>query len=141
MAKGEPMPDVWRRSRDHFTRLTELIRQELDDETQLVEERWKTWSKQRLLLAGVSLFDLKRPQGRFFGEDIIVFEAQDGGVCPNIDFSTAISSSSLVLALGEKKSLRAWCSTGAPRVFELSLASGPGTSEKGVGVSTEGRTV
>ena len=88
MAKGEPMPDVWRRSQDHFTRLTELIRQELDDETQLVEERWKTWSKQRLLLAGVSLFDLKaRPQGRFFGEDIIVFEAQDGGRLPEHRFS------------------------------------------------------
>ena len=59
MAKDEPMPDRWRRSQDHFTRMTELIGQELEDETQLVEERWKTWSKQRLLLAGVSLFDLR----------------------------------------------------------------------------------
>ena len=126
---------------DHFTRLTELIRQELDDETQLVEERWKTWSKQRLLLAGVSLFDLKaRPQGRFFGEDIIVFEAQDGGVCPNIDFPGDIVLISRSRPWGEKVVEGVVLDRG-PRVFELSLASGPGTSEKGVGVSTEGRTV
>ena len=88
MAKDEPMPDRWRRSQDHFTRMTELIGQELEDETQLVEERWKTWSKQRLLLAGVSLFDLRaRAQGRFFGDDIIVFEAQDGGRLPEHRFS------------------------------------------------------
>ena len=48
-----PMPERWRRSQDHFNRFTALIKQELDDETQLVEERWKTWTKQRLLLAGV----------------------------------------------------------------------------------------
>ncbi len=88
MLKGEPAPDRWRRSQDHFTTMTELIRQELDDETQLVEERWKTWSKQRLLTAGVSLFDLKaRTQGRFFGEDIVVFEAQDRGRLPDHRFS------------------------------------------------------
>ena len=88
MVKGEPAPDRWRRSQDHFTTMTELIRQELDDETQLVEERWKTWSKQRLVMAGVSLFDLKaRTQGRFFGEDIVVFEAQDGGRLPEHRFS------------------------------------------------------
>ena len=88
MLKGEPAPDRWRRSQDHFTTMTELIRQELDDETQLVEERWKTWSKQRLLSAGVSLFDLKaRTQGRFFGEDIVVFEAQDRGRLPDHRFS------------------------------------------------------
>ena len=88
MAKGGPAPDRWRRSQDHFTTMSDLIRQELDDETQLVEERWKTWSKQRLVMAGVSLFDLKaRTQGRFFGEDIVVFEAQDGGRLPEHRFS------------------------------------------------------
>ena len=88
MALDEPMPDRWRRSQDHFTRLTELIRTELDDETAAVEERWKTWSKQRLLLAGVALFDLRaRVQGRFFGEDIVVFEAQDGGRMPEHRFT------------------------------------------------------
>ena len=88
MAKDEPMPDRWRRSQDHFTRFTELIKQELDDETQLVEERWKTWTKQRLILAGVALFDLSaRPQGRFFGDDIIVFERQAGGRMPNHRFT------------------------------------------------------
>ena len=51
MAKGEPAPDRWRRSQDHFSTMTDLIKQELDDETQLVEERWKTWSKQRLVMA------------------------------------------------------------------------------------------
>ena len=88
MALDEPMPDRWRRSQDHFTRLTELIRIELDDETEAVEERWKTWTKQRLLLAGVALFDLRaRIQGRFFGEDIVVFEAQDGGRLPEHRFT------------------------------------------------------
>lgn len=86
--KGEPMPDRWRRSQDHFECMTDLIKQELDDETQLVEERWKTWTKQRLLAAGVTLFDLKaRTQGRFFGEDIIIFEAQDSGRMPEHRFS------------------------------------------------------
>ena len=88
LAKGEPMPERWRRSQDHFAVMTDLIKQELDDETQLVEERWKTWSKQRLLMSGVSLFDLRaRIQGRFFGDDIVVFEAQDGGRLPDHRFS------------------------------------------------------
>jgi KaiC/GvpD/RAD55 family RecA-like ATPase len=88
MAKDEPMPDRWRRSQDHFNRLTELIRQELDDETQAVEERWKTWTKQRLILAGLALFDLRgRTQGRFFGEDIVVFESPDSGRLPEHRFS------------------------------------------------------
>ena len=87
MAKGEPMPDRWRKSQDHFQRFTELIKQELDDETQLVEERWKTWTKQRLVVAGVAMFDLSaRPQGRFFGDDIIVFETQRGDRMPNHRF-------------------------------------------------------
>lgn len=87
MAKDEPMPDRWRRSQDHFVRMTDLIRQELDDETEAVEERWKTWSKQRLLLAGLALFELRgRTQGRFFGEDIVVFEASDGGRLPEHRF-------------------------------------------------------
>ena len=86
--KDEAIPDRWRRSQDHFNRFTALIRQELDDETKQVEERWKTWTKQRLLLAGLALFDLSaRAQGRFFGEDIIVFEAQDGGRLPEHRFS------------------------------------------------------
>ena len=87
MAKDEPLPDRWRRSQDHFVRMTDLIRQELEDETQQVEERWKTWTKQRLLMSGLALFDLKaRPQGRFFGEDILVFETQDRGRMPEHRF-------------------------------------------------------
>lgn len=87
MAKDEPLPDRWRRSQDHFVRMTDLIRQELEDETQQVEERWKTWTKQRLLMSGLALFDLRaRPQGRFFGEDILVFETQDRGRMPEHRF-------------------------------------------------------
>lgn len=83
-----PMPERWRRSQDHFNRFTALIKQELDDETQLVEERWKTWTKQRLLLAGVALFDLSaRTRGRFFGDDIVVFETQKGDRMPEHRFS------------------------------------------------------
>lgn len=72
---SQEMPPKWHRSQDHFERMTELIRIELDDEVALVEERWKTWTKQRLLSSGYALFDLTgRTNGRFFGDDIVVFE-------------------------------------------------------------------
>ena len=72
---AEEMPLKWQRGQDHFSRFTKLIRRELDDETAMVEERWKKWSKKRLLAAGLTLFDLTgRTQGRFFGEPILVFE-------------------------------------------------------------------
>jgi len=72
---SQEMPSKWHRSQDHFERMTELIRIELDDEVALVEERWKTWTKQRLLSSGYALFDLTgRTNGRFFGDDIVVFE-------------------------------------------------------------------
>ncbi|MBT5122350.1 MAG: hypothetical protein HOM38_06460, partial [Euryarchaeota archaeon] len=77
------MPLTWQRGQDHFTRFTALIKRELDDETAMVEERWKTWSKQRLLAAGLALFDLNaRSQGRFFGEPILVFENKQGSRLP-----------------------------------------------------------
>ena len=77
------MPLKWQRGQDHFTRFTALIRRELDDETAMVEERWKSWSKQRLLAAGLALFDLNgRGQGRFFGEPILVFENRQGSRLP-----------------------------------------------------------
>ena len=77
------MPLTWQRGQDHFTRFTALIKRELDDETAMVEERWKTWSKQRLLAAGLALFDLNaRSQGRFFGEPILVFENRQGSRLP-----------------------------------------------------------
>ena len=72
---AEEMPLKWQRGQDHLSRFTKLIRRELDDETAMVEERWKKWSKKRLLAAGLTLFDLTgRVQGRFFGEPILVFE-------------------------------------------------------------------
>ena len=72
---AEEMPLKWQRGQDHFSRFTKLIRRELDDETAMVEERWKNWSKKRLLAAGLTLFDLTgRVQGRFFGDPILVFE-------------------------------------------------------------------
>ena len=77
------MPLKWQRGQEHFTRFTALIKRELDDETAMVEERWKTWSKQRLLGAGLALFDLNaRGQGRFFGEAILVFENRQGSRLP-----------------------------------------------------------
>ena len=85
---GEGLPDRWLRSQDHFTRFTDLIKQELDDETQLVEERWKNWTKGRLSAAGLALFDLSgRARGRFFGDDILVFETRDGGRMPDHRFT------------------------------------------------------
>jgi hypothetical protein len=71
----------WTKSQDHFNCFTNLIKIELDDELNLVNDRWKTWSKQRLTEAGLTLFDLKaRASGRFFGDPILVFEARDGGL-------------------------------------------------------------
>ena len=37
----DEMPYIWKRGQDHFNRFTKLIKIELDDETSLVEERWK----------------------------------------------------------------------------------------------------
>ena len=48
----------WQRSQDHFDCFTKLIGVELEDELNQVEERWKKWSKQKLLSAGIALFDL-----------------------------------------------------------------------------------
>ena len=79
----DEMPHVWKRGQDHFNRFTELIKIELDDETAMVEERWKKWNKQRLLTAGLTLFELTaRNQGRFFGDPIVVFELPDKSRMP-----------------------------------------------------------
>ncbi|MBT60397.1 MAG: hypothetical protein CMA63_02445 [Euryarchaeota archaeon] len=79
----EEMPLKWHKGQDHLSRFTKLIRRELDDETAMVEERWKSWTKQRLLAAGLALFDLKaRTSGRFFGEPIVVFENRQGSRLP-----------------------------------------------------------
>ena len=85
---GSEAPLIWQRGQDHFSLFTKLIKQELDDETAMVEERWKKWPKQRLVAAGLTLFDLPgRPQGRFFGEYIITFESRNGGRMPQHRFS------------------------------------------------------
>ena len=81
------VPLIWQRGQDHFSLFSKLIKQELDDETAMVEERWKKWTKQRLVAAGLTLFDLTgRPQGRFFGEYIITFESRTGGRMPQHRF-------------------------------------------------------
>ena len=73
----------WRKSQDHFECFTNLIGIELEDELNQVEERWKNWSKQKMLGAGLALFDLVgRTSGRFFGDPILVFEARGGGALP-----------------------------------------------------------
>ena len=73
----------WRKSQDHFECFTNLIGVELEDELNQVEERWKNWSKQKMLSAGLALFDLVgRTSGRFFGDPILVFEARGGGALP-----------------------------------------------------------
>ena len=43
------MPIAWKKGQEHFERFTELIKIELDDETAMVEERWKKWTKQKLV--------------------------------------------------------------------------------------------
>ena len=83
----DEMPHIWKRGQDHFNRFSKLIKIELDDETALVEERWKKWNKQRLVSAGLTLFELAaRSQGRFFGDPIIVFELPDKSRMPTHRF-------------------------------------------------------
>ena len=73
----------WKKSQDHFECFTNLIRWELDDELGQVEERWKKWSKQKMVTAGLALFDLTgRTSGRFFGDPILVFENRGSGELP-----------------------------------------------------------
>ena len=77
--KMTPHEKKWIKSQDHFNCFTNLIKIELDDELNMVNERWKTWSKQRLVEAGITLFDLRgRSSGRFFGDPILVFESREG---------------------------------------------------------------
>ena len=47
------------RSQDHFDRYMKLIRLELEDEMESVEERLRKWSRSRLVENGVNLFDLE----------------------------------------------------------------------------------
>lgn len=78
-----PHENKWRKSQDHFDCFTNLIGIELEDELNQVQERWKNWSKQKMIGAGLALFDLVgRTSGRFFGEPILVFEARGGGPMP-----------------------------------------------------------
>ena len=73
----------WRKSQDHFECFTTLIGIELEDELSQVEQRWKHWTKQKMLSAGLALFDLVgRTSGRFFGDPILVFESRGGGSLP-----------------------------------------------------------
>ena len=73
----------WRKSQDHFECFTNLIGVELDDELSQVQERWKNWSKQKMVTSGLALFDLTgRTSGRFFGDPILVFEVRGGGPLP-----------------------------------------------------------
>ena len=78
-----PHETKWRKSQDHFDCFTNLIGIELEDELNQVQDRWKNWSKQKMIGAGLALFDLVgRTSGRFFGEPILVFEARGGGPLP-----------------------------------------------------------
>ncbi len=85
---NEDMPLQWKRGQDHFNRFSKLIKIELDDETAMVEQRWKKWNKHQLLSAGLTLFELTaRNQGRFFGEPIVVFEQPDKNRMPQHRFA------------------------------------------------------
>ena len=73
----------WRKSQDHFECFTNLIGVELDDELGQVQERWKNWTKQKMVTSGLALFDLiGKTSGRFFGDPILVFEVRGGGPLP-----------------------------------------------------------
>jgi len=130
---SKPMPAAWKRSQDHFERFTTLIRQELDDETAIIEDRWKTWTKQRLQLNGVALFDLVgRRQGQFFGEPILIFESRDHGRLPDHRFSPGdIVIISRSRPYGEKITEGMVLDRGPTRVRVL-VAQSPKELKKGV---------
>ena len=78
-----PHEAKWRKSQDHFECFTNLIGIELEDELNQVQDRWTSWSKTKMVGAGLALFDLAgRSSGRFFGEPILVFELRGGGALP-----------------------------------------------------------
>jgi regulator of nonsense transcripts 1 len=78
-----PHETKWRKSQDHFECFTNLIGVELEDELNQVQDRWTSWSKTKMVGAGLALFDLAgRSSGRFFGEPILVFELRGGGALP-----------------------------------------------------------
>ena len=82
-AKDVKYEEKWKKSQNHFDCFSTLIKIELDDELKQVEDRWKNWSKQKIVKAGVALFDLKaRTAGRFFGDPILVFENRNGMSLP-----------------------------------------------------------
>ena len=51
---ADEMPISWQKGQEHFARFTKLIKIELDDETALVEERWRKWTKQKLVARRVN---------------------------------------------------------------------------------------
>ena len=56
----------WRRSQEHYELFKALVKWELDDELQLMQKRWKTWTNKRLSEAGLSLFNLlAKPKAAF----------------------------------------------------------------------------
>jgi len=78
----------WRRSQDHLKLFSMLTRWELEDEMEMMEERWSSWSNKRLAAAGVSLFNLNgRMNGRFFGDPIIAFTSDSEEGLPWHGFS------------------------------------------------------
>ena len=78
-----PHEAKWRKSQDHFECFTNLIGIELEDELNQVQDRWTSWSKTKMVGAGLALFDLAgRSSGQFFGEPILVFELRGGGSLP-----------------------------------------------------------
>ena len=78
-----PHEAKWRKSQDHFECFTDLIGIELEDELNQVQDRWTSWSKTKMVGAGLALFDLAgRSSGQFFGEPILVFELRGGGSLP-----------------------------------------------------------
>jgi len=95
MGPGKPHRDSlpenqihWRRSQDHLKLFSTLTLWELEDEMEMMEERWNSWSNKRLAAAGVSLFNLNgRMNGRFFGDPIIAFTSDSEGGLPWHGFS------------------------------------------------------
>ncbi|MDP6742446.1 MAG: AAA domain-containing protein [Candidatus Thalassarchaeaceae archaeon] len=67
------------RAQDFHNRYSRLIKWELEDEMAQVDERLRSWSKQKLLAHGYALLELQaRNSGWLFGERVVKFHAGKG---------------------------------------------------------------
>ena len=79
-------------SQHHLEHYSELIKRELADESELIEQRLKKWPRNKLISTGVALFDLScRTQEGFLENQYWSLNPMIGNLCPTITSHMAIS--------------------------------------------------